>query len=342
MTNGRARRSLGKRLKEKGRPLIAIFILLGCFVFMGFHFEEASQSLAVLKDANPWWVALALVMQVATYFCSGGIFFEILRAAKRKVPLRRLAALSIERMSVNQIAPAAGLSGNVYVFVALRRFEIPRGIAAEAVFIDTLSFHAAYAICTVLALGIILGLRAGSPLIFADLLIYLVITGIIVAGIFWLFSYTDRALPSWLPRWSFLKEVARSLKAVRPERLQAPWVLSITTIYELATFALDGATLWAIMHIIHVPIPLMVAFSVFMIASAAGAMSLLPGGVGGFEAACVLALRWFGVGLGAALTATLLLRAITLWLPLIPGSVLAAKYMTGEESEIESATLKTV
>lgn len=327
------------KLKENSRSLVALLMLIVCFVFVGLHFKEASSSLAVLRAANPWWVALAISLQALTYICSGGIFYEILRAAKRHMPLRRLTILSVERMSVNQIAPAVGLSGNVYIFMAFRRFNIPRGVAAEAVFIDTLSYHAGYAICTVLALGIVLGLRAGSPLIFADLLIYLLITAVILGGIFYIFAHTDE-LPEWMNRWGFLREIAKSLRAVKPERLQAPWVLSITTFYELVTFVLDGATLWAIMHIIHVPIPLMVSFTIYVIASAAGAMSLLPGGVGGFEAACVLALRWFGIGLGPALTATLLLRALTLWLPLIPGSIFAARYVVGDELDTESATLK--
>lgn len=318
---------------ENARAIIAIIILIGCFAFVGFHFEEASASLAILKDANPWWVALAIILQVLTYFFSGGIFYEVLRAAKQHIPLRRLAALSVERISVNQIAPAAGITGNVYIFMAFRRFDISRGIAAEAVFLDTLSYHAAYAICTVLALGIVLGLHAASPFILGALLIYLFVTAAIFAGIFYIFSQTDRALPRWMTRWNVLREVAKSLKAVRPERLQAPWVLSITTFYELVIFVLDGATLWAIMHIIHVPQPLVVSFTIFMIASVVGAMSLLPGGVGGFEAACVLALRWFNVGLGAALTATLLLRVLTLWLPLIPGSIFAAKYVVKGEEE---------
>lgn len=329
----KAKKTRWATIIENVRPALAILILIACFAFVGLHFKEASASLAVLKDADPRWVILAIALQVLTYACSGGIFYEVLRAAKQRIPLRRLAALSVERMSVNQIAPAAGLTGNVYVFMAFRRFDIPRGIAAEAVFLDTLSFHAAYAICTVLALGIVLGLHAGSPFIIGALLIYLLVTAAILAGIFYIFSYTDRELPKWMTRWGFLREVAKSLKAVRPERLQAPWVLSITTMYELVMFALDGATLWSIMHIINVPQPLVISFTVFMIGSVVGAMSLLPGGVGGFEAACVLALRWFSVGLGAALTATLLLRALTLWLPLIPGSIFAAKYVVQGEEE---------
>lgn len=328
------------KLKENVRPLIAIVMLIVCFTYVGFHFKEASTSLAVLKTANPWWIVLAFVMQLLTYFCSGGIFYEILRAAKLHLPLSRLAALSVERISVNQIAPAAGLSGNVYVFMAFRRFDIPRGISAEAVFLDTLSYHAAYALCTVLALGIVLGLHEGSTLIIGGLLIYLVVTAVILAGIFWLFSYTDRKLPTWLTRWSVFKEVSRSLKAVRPERLQAPWVLSIVTVYQLLVFVLDAGTLWAIMRIIHSPLSLTIAFTVFMISSVAAAMSLLPGGVGSFEAACVLALRWFSVPLGAALTATLLVRALTLWIPLIPGSLFAAKYVAGdEESELSVSAI---
>lgn len=326
-----------KKAKKSIRPLIGLVVLIGCFVFAGLHFKEVAEFLSVLEHANPWWVALAVLLQVLTYFCSGGIFYEILRAAKSKVPLKRLAELSIERMSVNQLAPAAGLSGHAYVFVALRRFNVSRGTAAEAVFIDTMSFYIGYAISVVLVLGIVLGLHEASPLIIGALLLFLLIAAFIIGGIFWLFEYTNRELPRWMRRIAILDEVARSLKAARPERISAPWVLSITSFYEFLVFALDGATLWAVMQIINVPLEITVCFSVFILASIAGSLSLLPGGVGGFEAACVLALRWFGVDLGAALTATLLLRGLTLWFPLIPGSILAAKYVVIRDEEDEFA-----
>jgi magnesium-transporting ATPase (P-type) len=51
-------------------------------------------------------------------------------------------------------------------------------------------------------------------------------------------------------------------------------------------------------------------------------------GLGTFEAACVAMLRTLGVPLEAALTATLLLRGFTLWLPVLPGLLLARRELS--------------
>jgi uncharacterized membrane protein YbhN (UPF0104 family) len=65
------------------------------------------------------------------------------------------------------------------------------------------------------------------------------------------------------------------------------------------------------------------AFVALAIATIAGVFSFLPGGVGSFEAGSTATLALLGVPVEAALTGTLLLRGLTLWLPLVPGLVLA-------------------
>jgi uncharacterized membrane protein YbhN (UPF0104 family) len=48
-------------------------------------------------------------------------------------------------------------------------------------------------------------------------------------------------------------------------------------------------------------------------------------GLGSFEAVSVAMMRLFGVPFEAAVSATLLFRGFTLWVPLIPGGWLARK-----------------
>jgi uncharacterized membrane protein YbhN (UPF0104 family) len=67
----------------------------------------------------------------------------------------------------------------------------------------------------------------------------------------------------------------------------------------------------------------------FVLASIAATLSLLPGGVGSFEAGSVAAMRYLGVPLEAALTSTLLFRGLTLWLPMLPGIWFARHEMVG-------------
>ena len=47
----------------------------------------------------------------------------------------------------------------------------------------------------------------------------------------------------------------------------------------------------------------------------------MPGGVGGVEGGMIAALAAFGVDAGQAVVAVLLFRAVTFWLPMIPGVI---------------------
>ena len=59
-----------------------------------------------------------------------------------------------------------------------------------------------------------------------------------------------------------------------------------------------------------------------MMASIVVTMRPIPLGLGTFEATAAAMLHALGVPIEAAITATLLLRGFTLWLPLIPGGLL--------------------
>jgi uncharacterized protein (TIRG00374 family) len=64
-----------------------------------------------------------------------------------------------------------------------------------------------------------------------------------------------------------------------------------------------------------------VAFAVFVYAAAmlAGALSFLPGGLGGAEATMVSLLLWLGQPQAPAVAATVLIRLTTLWFAVVLG-----------------------
>jgi uncharacterized protein (TIRG00374 family) len=78
--------------------------------------------------------------------------------------------------------------------------------------------------------------------------------------------------------------------------------------------------------------PLSAGYVAFMMASIAVILGPIPMGLGSFEAVSVAMLRLFGVPFEAALSATLLFRGFTLWLPLIPGGVMIRKELKQDDS----------
>ena len=68
----------------------------------------------------------------------------------------------------------------------------------------------------------------------------------------------------------------------------------------------------------------------FIMASMAATLGAIPLGLGTFEAACVGMLSLHGVAIETALAATLLLRGLTFWLPMLPGLWVAKREIASE------------
>ncbi|WP_317705864.1 lysylphosphatidylglycerol synthase transmembrane domain-containing protein [Methylomarinovum caldicuralii] len=89
----------------------------------------------------------------------------------------------------------------------------------------------------------------------------------------------------------------------------------------LAWFA-EGYAFYLLLHWLgYDAIDLVIACAIYALAMLAGAVSFLPGGIGGAEAAMTLLLLWVGVGQADAVAATLLIRLTTLWFAVALGAV---------------------
>ena len=78
--------------------------------------------------------------------------------------------------------------------------------------------------------------------------------------------------------------------------------------------------LWAAFRAFGDAPPLAVLTQAFFVGMF-GNLLPMPGGVGGVEGGMIAALAAFGVDAGQAVVAVLLFRAVTFWLPMIPGVI---------------------
>jgi hypothetical protein len=67
------------------------------------------------------------------------------------------------------------------------------------------------------------------------------------------------------------------------------------------------------------------AFVGFMLASIVATIGPVPAGLGTFEASAVGVLSLLGIDVETALAATLLLRGLTFWIPMLPGMFFARR-----------------
>jgi uncharacterized membrane protein YbhN (UPF0104 family) len=134
-----------------------------------------------------------------------------------------------------------------------------------------------------------------------------------------------RRRAGWLERWPGAREVGAALREAPAGSLFAPGLLAQTTALQLAIFVLDALTLGAALRAVAAPSGFPLVFASFVVASVVASLAWVPGGLGTFEGTCVALLHLHGVSIETALAATLLLRGMTFWLPMIPGFTLARR-----------------
>ena len=134
-----------------------------------------------------------------------------------------------------------------------------------------------------------------------------------------------RRPPRWLERWPGARDVSAALRDAPAGSLFAPRLLLETTLLQLAIFVLDALTLDAALRAVASPVAFSVVFASFVVASVVSSLAWVPGGLGTFEGTCVALLHLHGVSIESALAATLLLRGLTFWLPMLPGFALARR-----------------
>jgi uncharacterized membrane protein YbhN (UPF0104 family) len=126
-------------------------------------------------------------------------------------------------------------------------------------------------------------------------------------------------IPTAILRWRPFRRLAKTLDQVRLDLLRDPRLIFATVAYQLAIFLLDTATLWCARRAVNLNLDVARVFTSFILASIVATLSPIPLGLGSFEGSCTGLLHLFGGGLEARLTATLILRGLTLWLPMVPG-----------------------
>jgi uncharacterized protein (TIRG00374 family) len=307
--------------------------LLAGLAIVALRQVEWARFSEILSRAEPAWILVAILLQIGTYVCAAATLQRGIKASGVSRSLLGLVPLGLAKLFVDQVVPTGGLGGTLLVVRALERRAVARGVATAAVVVNTLAFYASYALAVGGALAV-LWLRHG---ISRTILILVTLFGIYAVAmpvlILWIVYGGRRAHPRWLQRIPGLEKAITAMEEAPTSTLRHPMLFLESIALQLGIIVLDGLTLQALLRSIGHIASFQVVFTSFVLASIAATLSLLPGGVGSFEAGSVASLRYLGVPLEVALTGTLLLRGLTLWLPMLPGIWFARHEMMGSEEQ---------
>jgi glycosyltransferase 2 family protein len=294
-------------------------VVLGGLVGFIMHFGAIEVFVAKLRGADPFWLAAALSCQLATYLSAAAVWFRVLKRAGSPLPFLSLLRLAFVELFANQAVPTGGLSGSLMVVRGLIRRGVASSVAVTALFVAALSYYVAYFMVGLLAFVLLWhsgDLNAAWRALFIAFAI--VVTALVMA-IFFLSRSRDDLIPDAIRHWRPFAQMARMLSQVRVDMLHDPRLIFEVVTLQSGIFLLDATTLWCTGQAVGLNVDIGSSFMSFVLASVVATLSPIPLGLGSFEGTCTGLLHLMGGGLEGSLAATLILRGLTLWLPMLPG-----------------------
>lgn len=296
---------------DRVRPRTLITLIAGVFAAYVLASQLANVSFSkLLADANIGWSLVALACSAATYL--GATLAISGFVLERLNPLRTLL-VQIAASFVILVTPAAvgGVALNVRY---LRKAKLSAADAAASVSVTQVMSFAVFGVLVLVSAAIAGSSKAAKALTpphwaYIALGVLVGLTLIVLAlpaGRRLLFSRVGPVASQVIPR---LVDVAQ-----RPAKLiqGVGGTVLITLAYILCLAA-------SVRAVGDANVPLASIAVVYLAGNAAGSFIPTPGGIGAVETALSIALAGAGMQPAQAITAVLLFRTVTFWLPVLAG-----------------------
>jgi putative heme transporter len=319
---------------------IITFAALGVVIFFGWH--DIRAAFEKMLTLNLWVLVLVIPAQFFAFYAVARIYYHLFKGIDSPVPMRVLLPLAIELNFVNHIFPSAGVSGFSYFTVRLRREDVS---PAKATLVHLLRYVMAFvAFIGLLLLSVLLlavESRASRLIIFiATALIMTILFSMIVLAYVIDSEYRIRVFTQGLSR--LINKTVYTFMHSRPEVIRLDKVelmfRELHKDYMLIRHDLGKmkrAAVWAFISniaeigLIYITFvahgawvnPGAVAIA-YALATLAGLIAILPGGLGVYEPLMAAVLLSAGVPADVAVSATLVSRVATLALALGTGYIL--------------------
>ena len=328
---------MSDRASRNWLPWLLGVAALAAVVAAATHLTEERAFVALLRDVEPGWLAVAVALQAATYLAQATTWLVVLHRAGARVPFGYAFALSLQKLFVDQALPSLGFSGTLAVARSLQLRGAARPAVTAAVAVDIGCYFAAYVACLGVALTVLVAGGHANSLVVCAALLFAISGAALAAGVL---SLTGRRPGRRLQRLLGAPGIGRAMQLLReadPRLAHDPGLLLRASVLQLCIFVLDAATLWSALRALGVHASPGAVFASFMLASLLRSVGFMPGGLGTFEAAAVSALTLAGIPVAAGLSATLLFRGLSFWLPMLPGLVVSRSLLERERHALAAA-----
>ena len=272
---------------------------------------RARATVDALHHAHWIWLAAVVGLAASSYLMAA---VALLGAAGRRLALGRTWAVQVASAFTNRLAPA-GLGGMRTNVRYLEAAGVSRPQAVATVGLRAIAGVGVHLLAVAVALAVGSGrthLRWGDPDLPAHWAVLVRVVAAFVTGglVRWGRRVRRRVAPSLREGWQGLAVALRD----------PPAAVALLGGSLGGTLA-NAAAFVAAARAFDLPLPVVSTMVIYLGGSAVGSFAPTPGGLGGVEAALAAGLTVAGAATGPAVAAVLSFRALTYWLPVLPGVV---------------------
>jgi uncharacterized membrane protein YbhN (UPF0104 family) len=248
-------------------------------------------------------VLLALGLSLLNYGLRFLRWQTYLRTLGHRVPWEHSLQIYLAGFA---LTTTPGKAGEAFRGVLLKRRGVPYPDSLAAFFSERLSDLLAIVLLTLF--GLTLYPEARALILMGALLTLIALAGLSHRG--WMLR--------WRARLALRPKLGAYVRHLFDVLLQArqchrPTVLLAATLLSVIGWGAEALAFFMMLYWLGLEVPLGFAVFVFALSMLAGALSLMPGGLGSTEGVMAALLIWHGVGAPDAIAATVLIRLTTLW-----------------------------
>jgi putative heme transporter len=310
----------------------ALFILSG-IAFLYFVLPKLAgvgTTVRRIERGDSWWIAIGVLFEVLSFAGYVVLFRSVFVRGESRIGWRESYLITMAGLVATRLFAAAGAGGVALTAWALRRSGMESRLVACRMVAFLVLLYAIYAASLLIdGIGLGTGLFPGGGS-FAITIVPAIAAAVLLAvagAVALLPEDIERRLEPWasgsgrLAHWvaraatvpAFAASGIRTAIGLIRER--NPGLLGA-----LAWWGFDISVLWAMFHAFGSPPPFTVIWMAYFVGML-GNLLPLPGGLGGVEGGMIGAFAAFGVNFNLALLAVLSYRAISFWLPTLPGAL---------------------